>query len=547
MLKDPSSASIDRTRRLVLLAVWAFVLLGLPLWWKTTRVYRAQLPFNEIEQWTSWKTCSPKFSVKANIHLPPDLSFDDQDLEQIKTRFLNVLGSSSQDSVGDLNLVLEAHSWEGAVEQEVKKLPNKQGSYDFFVQSSATTEAIIHTNRVGVLKIKDWDNEHIIDAMVQLLSLLFGPEHEAIRKLFTTSDTLYRDRDELRAMKYAPGYQLTLSLFSGDADNHVRDWEIQAAIKDQVEPFVRSIADVSDFVIESQIQHYATLTTAPALDVSRREYYLTPETLPNFINTAEWSLASTVSTYPSLNFILYIPSPKDQPLVIRDALGQNLPSNAFLIPRWGGIAILNREVDSKSSSATTISKTELEPIVGTMLSQLRELLGFPDLAHPKNPRLSPTFPVSFHQTNRKSRKPTMWELDYVMRRRIAENIVDSSSTLASLARLVENTPNMVVLDHIQDEVTSALEDLVAACQQLQLLDQGYQQALTKSKEALVRSEAAFFDPTMVSMLYFPDEHKYAIYMPLFVPISVPLIMALLREIKKMKQERGEEKKKQKAE
>ncbi|KAG0270656.1 hypothetical protein DFQ27_000006 [Actinomortierella ambigua] len=390
-------------------------------------------------------------------------------------------------------------------------------------------------------------DSHIIDATAQLLVLLFGSEREAIHKLFNTSDAPQRDRDELRAMKYAPGYQLTLSLFSGDANNNVRDWEIQAAIKDQVKPFVRSIADISEFVIETQVQHYATLTAAPALDASRREYYLMPESLPNFINTAEWSLASTVSTYPSLNFLLYVPSPKDQPLVVRDAEGNNLASNAFLIPRWGGIAILNHRSDSQSSPTATISKAELEPVIGTMLSQLRELLGFPDLAHPKNGRLAAAFPVTFHKSHHKSRKPTMWELDHVMRRRIAENIVDSSSTLASLARLVKSTTNMVVLDHLQDEVTGALKDLISACQQLHQPDQGYRQALAKSKEALVRSEAAFFDPTMVSMLYFPDEHKYAIYMPLFVPISVPLVMALLREIKKLKQERVKDNEKQKEE
>jgi Phosphatidylinositol-glycan biosynthesis class S protein len=35
---------------------------------------------------------------------------------------------------------------------------------------------------------------------------------------------------------------------------------------------------------------------------------------------------------------------------------------------------------------------------------------------------------------------------------------------------------------------------------------------------------------MVSMLYFPDEHKYAIYTPLFGPLALPLLMALLREL-----------------
>jgi phosphatidylinositol glycan class S len=47
------------------------------------------------------------------------------------------------------------------------------------------------------------------------------------------------------------------------------------------------------------------------------------------------------------------------------------------------------------------------------------------------------------------------------------------------------------------------------------------------------AEKAFFDDKMVSMLYFPDEHKYAIYTPLFGPLALPLLMALLREFQGM--------------
>ena len=32
------------------------------------------------------------------------------------------------------------------------------------------------------------------------------------------------------------------------------------------------------------------------------------------------------------------------------------------------------------------------------------------------------------------------------------------------------------------------------------------------------------------MLYFPDEHKYAIYTPLFGPLALPLVLALLKEL-----------------
>lgn len=36
---------------------------------------------------------------------------------------------------------------------------------------------------------------------------------------------------------------------------------------------------------------------------------------------------------------------------------------------------------------------------------------------------------------------------------------------------------------------------------------------------------------MLALLYFPDEHKFAIYMPMFLPVSVSLLAALMRHIK----------------
>jgi hypothetical protein len=56
-------------------------------------------------------------------------------------------------------------------------------------------------------------------------------------------------------------------------------------------------------------------------------------------------------------------------------------------------------------------------------------------------------------------------------------------------------------------------------------------ALQYSSLALEYAEKAFFDDKMVSMLYFPDEHKYAIYTPLFGPLALPLLMALLKELR----------------
>lgn len=288
------------------------------------------------------------------------------------------------------------------------------------------------------------------------------------------------------------------------------------------------MSTISKFNIESQVQHYASLTFEPKLDLVKNEHYLTPDSLSNFINAAEWSLASTVSSFPSLNFLVYVPKSSDSPLVIKQGPEHTSTTDSFLIPRWGGITILNRS--NSSVDAETISVKELEQVMDVFLTQLRDLLGVPDLSI--SSKAAAKIPIQF-QRHSNAAVPTTWELDFLQRLRWAENLVDSLSTLTSLARLVADTPNMVVLDHIQKDVVEALKDIEESCGLM--AKQEYTAALARSRDGLVKAETAFFDPTMVSMLYFPDEHKYAIYMPLFVPISVPLVMALLRELKKVKE------------
>ena len=67
-------------------------------------------------------------------------------------------------------------------------------------------------------------------------------------------------------------------------------------------------------------------------------------------------------------------------------------------------------------------------------------------------------------------------------------------------------------------------------------------ALRYSREALVRSSRAFFNPGMLALLYFPAEHKYAVYTPLFASVAAPLIATPLREISAWKKEQKAQRK-----
>lgn len=62
-------------------------------------------------------------------------------------------------------------------------------------------------------------------------------------------------------------------------------------------------------------------------------------------------------------------------------------------------------------------------------------------------------------------------------------------------------------------------------------------ALQYSKEAILASEKAFFDPSLLHLLYFPDDQKFAIYIPLFLPMCVPIFLSLLKILSELRQRR----------
>jgi phosphatidylinositol glycan class S len=42
---------------------------------------------------------------------------------------------------------------------------------------------------------------------------------------------------------------------------------------------------------------------------------------------------------------------------------------------------------------------------------------------------------------------------------------------------------------------------------------------------------------MLALLYFPPEHTYAVYTPMFLPMAVPLIASLAKEFPRWRQTR----------
>lgn len=180
-----------------------------------------------------------------------------------------------------------------------------------------------------------------------------------------------------------------------------------------------------------------------------------------------------------------------------------------------------------------------------------------------------------------------WELDRLMWSRSVENVATATTTITSLAQLLDQIGNIVINDNIAQQVrciysnilisrvlcclfackyklctggyclcvllkktcfmllgyliiiqvSSAVTSLQLAVAELEAGNLGF--ALQYSKEAISASERAFFDPSLLHLLYFPDDQKFAIYIPLFLPMCVPILLSLLKIMSEVRQRRRE--------
>jgi phosphatidylinositol glycan class S len=113
--------------------------------------------------------------------------------------------------------------------------------------------------------------------------------------------------------------------------------------------------------------------------------------------------------------------------------------------------------------------------------------------------------------------------------RAASLIMSTSSTLGALAQVYQKLPSIPVPDNVAQSTALSIVHLQQACNSLQ--EGRFHQALENARLAQVEAEKAFFERSMVGQVYFPDEHKVAVYLPLLGPVGVPLIMAALKELK----------------
>ncbi|GAA5909268.1 hypothetical protein JCM8208_005627 [Rhodotorula glutinis] len=324
------------------------------------------------------------------------------------------------------------------------------------------------------------------------------------------------DEADSRVVKYSPHIKLVFSLLNQDsaAGGAVLSWDAHELLSRHIRPLLSSLSPLHTFTVETQVQYFAPLAVPVHHEEGREGAHVEEHDLRAFVNNAQWNLASGDTLDPVLHFLLFVPSPKNRPLRIHDSDGAET-TPAFITPQRGGVVILNPAAapDTPRSAPLALSPADFAPSFRLFGAQLRTLLGVsPSTSHPSS---APRTLV-----------PTALEHTALVRRRLREAAHDSVDSLEALVTLASRIPNMRISRDVQGRVGEALDQLDAAALTALALPA---LALSHASTAQRLAAEAYFDPSMLALLYFPDEHKYAVYTPLFGPVAVPLVVALVRE------------------
>ncbi|XP_062021543.1 uncharacterized protein LOC133738111 [Rosa rugosa] len=328
---------------------------------------------------------------------------------------------------------------------------------------------------------------------------------------------------------------LSFNLLNADPRDWIYDWDFQTVDEILLAPMIEAMKPVANISVESQVLYHVPKSSLSYWDDNWDSYIFSTKDLPFFVNSNEWHLDTSIAAggrSKMLHFVVYIPSAKECPLLLQLPDGQISKTNSFISPMWGGVIVLNpqscrKNSESKHPSRHTILHEDLQKVFEVFMGQFRQLFSF------KSDNLYVGASGTYNLLP-SERGFTVWELDVLSRMHTCFNLHSCATTLGSLSRLVQSLPRMIIKDEIGKQVKYSLE--AAKLAQTNASLGVYDASAVSSRQARSLAEDAFFHPSIMSVSYYSFEHCFAVYSPFFLPVSMHVILAALREWRRYKKE-----------
>ncbi|XP_067630754.1 GPI transamidase component PIG-S isoform X2 [Eurosta solidaginis] len=484
------------------------IIIGVPMWWKTTEVYRVNLPSADIMSLSdepieiTTKIAIFTFEKERGELLVKELSEAYTDNGLWYPQFVQIAPFEKA-----VNSKTPAN-----IETQLLKQEQIRAGDFIFIEWPKLEEEVLMTSERSALMRNDTSSSRIKNVLNQLIL----QTHRIQQIVFEN----YRRAVKTEAPQ--PEYDVVVSILNPRPDIMNAKWNVRMAVETYIAPFLKEVSQISNYTLTTQWKYQlpfeADLKQVRDSTKLGRHYALGESDLPHIITSIEKNLGVGITAKPAINLVVYITPCDIAPVHIynrqnKQATRHNVDS--FISPKWGGIIISNPPTEACLSYNNAQEPVEFyvntNDVMQIMLYQLQKLL---DINIEFNMEGVKT--VALEQIT-----PRRWEYEAYIRRSAVMHITTASNTLQSLIKLLDNISYIVINDDVGESINDAYNKLLLA---KQALAEGH--LLTASdyaRSAFIASEHAFFDASLLAQLYFPDEQKYAIYIPLFLPIMVPVI------------------------
>ncbi|XP_076180692.1 phosphatidylinositol glycan anchor biosynthesis class S [Ptiloglossa arizonensis] len=514
--------AVDERYRVYASISFAVLLLGIgvPLWWHTTAVQRVSLPYAGIDGLSNLDV-----EIKTKLIL---VAFS---RERAETLARNITEAFENTDIYRFEIVLRV----------ISSSLMASAFTDYDLEKVAAASFNLDVGDLLLLETNNLNNEVLVGSkralyfstrttgltLIRVLSeWMLREKSLVLTKNALAEPTLYSlDEENRRRFPASPAYDVLITVVNPDPEKLKVIWDLRTMTEEYVEPFLDELSISSNFSVKSQWLYLLPLEVnpkrVPDTSLLGRHFALSEDVLPQLITPLEKKLASQVSLHPTISFVIYAVPCDNAPLHIYTRSGYRSKSKAnveaFLSPRWGGVVLINPSSEACAAGApnkpVVIIPNEIT-VVGTFLAQLKLLLGIPE----------PKFLPGVTTVSSVGLKLRDWEVDALLRVRTIEQLTSAKLTLQSLAQLLKEIGNIVITDVVGNRIKTALRLVENSAERLAHGD--LRQGFLLSKEAFVAAEAASSDPTLLALLYFPEDQKYAVYIPLFLPAMIPVLLSL---------------------
>lgn len=262
--------------RLKLVLVFVIsILLGVPVWWRTTSLYRAPLPYSEITALTSRlivQTQQWPMNIKL-LYVAKNSVSKDLMSDAVYARFLTLLTSYNQDFVFDVKIEFVALA-QDLLKDSTKSLSDDElddflyrtvtSSFNescyaaFIIYDPKTTETTLTVGKYRHLWVKtnNSNNEYIVNTLLPPIAEVTATVLIDTPKL---SEMYHVTTEHQMAVKPSHHYHLSFSLVNADPESRVVTWNFTEIQQTYLASLLTTFSTLANFTVDSQILHYAPL------------------------------------------------------------------------------------------------------------------------------------------------------------------------------------------------------------------------------------------------------------------------------------------------